>query len=98
MECPTTCALLMLRASMTAIASSRAMSWLYFPPVVRNVGRRIAALAIGDAAVGAGEIPHLHLPRAVVACVFMYEDHRCAASGFFVVNPCSIWRCDVRHN
>jgi hypothetical protein len=48
--------------------------------------------------VGTGEEAHLHLPGAVVACVFMDEDHWRAASGFFVVKPRPISRCDVRHH
>jgi hypothetical protein len=46
----------------------------------------------------AGEEPHLHLPGAVVAGVFMYEDHRRTASGFFEIEPRSISRSDVRHH
>ena len=44
--------------------------------IFRHVGWRITALAVGDAAVRAGEEAHLHLPRAVVAGIFVHEDHR----------------------
>ncbi len=44
--------------------------------IFRHVGWRITALAVGDAAVRAGEETHLHLPRAVVAGIFVHEDHR----------------------
>ena len=73
-EWPTTWALSIFSASISAMTSSRAMSWLYLAPIFRHVGRRIAALAVGDAAVRPGEMPHLRLPGAVVAGIFMDED------------------------
>jgi hypothetical protein len=48
--------------------------------------------------MGAGEEAHLHLPGAIVASVFMYEDHRRTASGFFEIEPRPISRSDVRHH
>ena len=44
--------------------------------VFRHVGGRIAALAEGDAAVGARKVPHLRLPAAPVAGIFVHEDDR----------------------
>jgi hypothetical protein len=53
--------------------------------VIGDVRRRIAALAVGDAAIGAGEAPHLRLPGAVIAGKFMNKDDRHPDAGFFVV-------------
>src|SRR6185503_11067272 len=55
--------------------------------VARHVGGRIAALAVGDAAVGACEEPHLRLPGAVVAGIFMHKDDGRAAARFLVIQP-----------
>jgi len=62
-----------------------------------HVGGRIAALAVGDAAMGPREMPHLRLPGAVVAGIFMHEDHRRAVAGLFVIQPSAIPRSDMRH-
>src|SRR5262245_20296560 len=72
------------------LAVLRAIFW--------HIGRWIAALTVGDTTMGAGEISHLHLPSAVVASVFMDEDHRRTDSGFFVIEPRPISRSDVRHH
>src|SRR5262245_13835899 len=69
-----------------------------FRAVFGHVGWRITALAVSDAAMGTGEEAHLHLPSAIVAGVFMDEDHRRTASGFFDVEPRPISSCDVRHH
>ena len=47
-----------------------------FAGIVGDIGRRIAALAVGDAAMRAREMPHLRLPAAPVAGIFMHEDDR----------------------
>ena len=96
-EWPTTCALSILSASMTAMTSSRNTSCVYLSRVFRHVGRRVAALAVGDAAVRAGEVPHLRLPGAVVRRIFMDEHHRRAAAGFLDVEFRSVGRGDLRH-
>ncbi len=56
-----------------------------FSAVLRHIGRRIAALAVGDAAVHAREMPHLRLPGAEVASIFMHEDNGRAAASLFVI-------------
>ena len=66
--------------------------------IVRNVGRRIAALTIGDAAIGAREAPHLRLPGAVIAGKFMDKDDRRPGAGLFVIQVHAIGGFDFRHN
>src|SRR5262249_38620382 len=68
-----------------------------FRAIVRNIGWRITALAIGDASMRAGEMTHLHLPRAVVAGIFMDENNWRPDARFFVIKPCTIPCGDVRH-
>jgi hypothetical protein len=53
--------------------------------VVGNVRRRIAALTVGDAPIGAAEPAHLRLPGAVIAGKFMDKDDRRPGAGFFVI-------------
>ena len=65
--------------------------------IVRDIGGRIAALAVADAAVRAREMAHLRLPGAVVAGIFMHEDDRRAAAGFLVIEPNAVARGDMRH-
>ena len=91
------CALSIFSASISDSTSSRAMSWPYLRRVGRHVGRRIAALAEGDAAMGAGEVPHLRLPGAPVAGIFMHEDDRRAAAGLLIIQPDAVPRADMRH-
>jgi hypothetical protein len=50
-----------------------------------NIQGRVAALAIGDAPMGAAEAAHLRLPRAVVAGKLMDEDHGRARAGFLII-------------
>ena len=72
-----------------------------FVAILGDVGRRITALAVGDAAMGAREMPHLRLPRAVVAGIFMHEDDRRPLAVFlarlFVVQTGAIPRGNMRH-
>ena len=65
--------------------------------ILRHVGRRVAALAVGDAAVRAGKVPHLRLPGAVVGRVFVHEYNRRAAAGFLDVEFGAVGCGDVRH-
>ena len=51
----------------------------------RNIRGRIAACAIGNAAVAAREVAELRLPTAKVARELMHEDDRITAAGFFVI-------------
>ena len=46
----------------------------------RHVGRRIAALAVADAAMLPAKVAHLRLPAAVIAGIFMDEHDRCAGA------------------
>ena len=46
----------------------------------------------------AREVPHLHLPGAVVAGILVHEDHRGAASGLFIIKPRPVVRGYVRHH
>ena len=66
--------------------------------VGRHVRRRIAALAEGDAAMRAGEIPHLRLPGAIVGGIFVHEDDRRAGAGLLAIDPDAVRRRDVRHD
>jgi hypothetical protein len=69
-----------------------------FRTIVRNIGWWIPTLAIGDATVRAGEVPHLHLPRAVVAGKLMNENNWRAYARFLVVKPGTVPCGDVRHH
>jgi len=68
-----------------------------FGAVGRHVGRRIAALAIGDTAVRARKEPHLRLPGAIVACVFVHEDDWSALPSLFIIEASAIPCGDMRH-
>src|SRR5580704_346312 len=57
---------------------------------VRNVGRRIAARIVCDAAIATAKIAHLHFPRAVVAGKLMDEEDRAAGAGIFVIESHAI--------
>src|SRR4249919_1691575 len=69
-----------------------------FVRVVWNIRWRIAALAVGDAAVRPRETPHLRLPGAVVCRIFMHEDDRRALPCLLVVEPRPVSRGDMRHH
>ena len=63
-----------------------------------DVGRRIAALAVGDATMRPGEAAHLRLPGAVVAGEFMHEDNGRARAGFFVIEMDAVRGFDLGHS
>jgi len=65
--------------------------------IFRNIRRQIAALAEGDAAMGAREMPHLRLPRTVVAGIFVHEDDRRTLAGLLMIQPHAIRCGDARH-
>ena len=67
-------------------------------PGRRNIGRRIAALAIGDAAMRAREAAHLRLPGAVVAGEFMHENDGRAGAGLFVIETDAVRGFDLGHD
>ena len=64
---------------------------------VGHVGGRIAAGAIGDAAVAATEMPHLRLPRPPVSGVLVDENDRRALADFLEVQLHPVIGRDVRH-
>ena len=66
--------------------------------IVRHVGRRIAALAIGDAAMGAREIAHLRLPLPIVASEFVHEDDGRAGADLFVIELRAVRGFDLWHD
>jgi hypothetical protein len=66
--------------------------------IVGHVGGRIAARVIGDAAVAAGEMPHLRLPAAVIAGELVREDHRGAGPGLLVIEADRVIRGQHWHN
>src|SRR5450755_2599798 len=59
----------------------------------RDVGGRVAARGIGDAAMAAREIPHLRLPVGVVGGKFMQEDDGSPAPGFLEMEA-DVVACD----
>src|ERR1700745_211361 len=65
--------------------------------VVGDVRRRIAALTVSNAPMGAAEPAYLRLPRAVVSGKFVDEDDRRAAAGFFVIEIDAVAGSDLRH-
>ncbi len=65
--------------------------------IVRHVRRRIAALAVGDAAMRARKTAHLRLPGTIVAGEFVDEDNRRAAAGFFVIEAHAVGSIDLGH-
>src|SRR5665647_2656781 len=65
--------------------------------IAGNVGGRIAALAIGHAAVRPRKMPHLRLPGAEIAGIFMHKDDRRTLAGLFVIQPRAIPRSDTGH-
>src|SRR5581483_2560381 len=65
--------------------------------IARHIGRRIAALAVGDAAMRAREMPQLRLPAAIVAGIFVHENDRRALPGLFVIEADAVGSRDVRH-
>ena len=65
--------------------------------IVGHIGRRIAALAIGDAAMGAREIAHLRLPLPIVAGEFVHEDDGRAGADFFVIEVGAVRGFDLWH-
>src|SRR5215510_6604057 len=69
-----------------------------FVRIAGNIGRRIAALAVGDAAMRAREAPHLWLPGAVVGRILVHKDDRSALPRFLVVKPRPVSRGDMRHH
>ena len=62
-----------------------------------NVGRRIAALAVGDAAMRARELAQLRLPGAIVCRIFVDEDDRRAAPGFLIIELDAVFHRQMRH-
>ena len=65
--------------------------------IFRHVGGRIAALAVGDAAVCARKEPHLRLPGAPIAGIFMHEDDGRALARLLVIQSSAIARGYMRH-
>src|SRR5262249_58409967 len=65
--------------------------------IVRDIRRRIAALAERDAAMGARKAAHLRLPGAVVACELMDEDNGRAGARFFVIKIHAVTGFDLWH-
>ena len=57
------------------------------PPILRHVGRRIAARVERDNAVAPREKPQLRLVAAVIAGEFVHEHDRVAGPGLFVIEP-----------
>src|SRR5262249_26484431 len=66
--------------------------------IVRDIRRRIAALAERDAAMGARKAAHLRLPGAVVACELMDEDNGRAGARFFVIKIHAVAGFDLWHH
>ena len=62
-----------------------------------HVGGRIAALAVGDAAVLAAEVAHLRLPAAVVAGVFVHEHDRRSGADLLDVELGAVRCGNFRH-
>src|SRR6516164_3052189 len=98
MEWPTTCALSIFSASISAMTSARAKSWPVARGVVGNVRRRIATLTVGDAPIGAGKTPYLRLPSAVIAGKFVNKDDRRPSARLFVVQVYAIAGLDFGHS
>src|SRR5262245_44656367 len=69
-----------------------------FVGIAWNIGWRIAALAVSDAAVRAREASHLRLPGAVVRRIFVHKDDRRALPCFLIVEPRPVSRGDMRHH
>ena len=68
-----------------------------FPNVLRHIGWRITARIVRDRSMPLTEMPHLRLPAAIVAGVFMHEDHRPTGARFFVIQSNPIIRRCVWH-
>ena len=58
-----------------------------------DIGGRVAARGLGDAAVAAREVTHLRLPIGVVGREFMQKENRRAAACFLIIEP-DIVACD----
>src|SRR5207302_32583 len=65
--------------------------------LLRNVGGRIAARVIRDAAIAAREMAQLRLPAASVARELVHEQQRDARAGFFVIQLDAVVRGQFRH-
>src|SRR5437016_4836933 len=64
--------------------------------LLRNVGGRIAARVIRDAAVAAREMAQLRLPAAMITRELVDEHDGCARAGFFIVKPHAVVRGNER--
>ena len=63
----------------------------------RHIRRRITALAVGDAAMGAREVAKLRLPGAVIARIFVDENHGTPGPDFLVIELGPVGRRYMRH-
>src|SRR5438046_2703817 len=64
--------------------------------LLRDVGGRIAARVIRDAAIAAREMAQLRLPAAMIARELVDEHDGCARAGFFIVEPHAVVRGNER--
>src|SRR2546422_452207 len=64
--------------------------------LLRDVGGRIAARVIRDAAIAAREMAQLRLPAAMIARELVDEHDGCARAGVFIVEPHAVVRGNER--
>jgi len=66
-------------------------------PILRHVGRRVAAGVEREAAIAPREEPHLRFVAADVAGEFVHEDNWIAGAGLFVIEPDAVVGVNMGH-